>query len=54
MEEKRPAMLYFSAKSIDPNSLDGEQFKALKEFKASCNSRGLYESIKLYRNLEIN
>ncbi len=44
----KPAMLYFSNKPAHPESIDAEQYDKLKEFKASCQSRGLYE---VYENL---
>lgn len=38
----KPTMLYFSSKPVAPESLIPEQYVKLKEFKASCQSRGLY------------
>ena len=57
----KPTMLYFSSAPVVPESIDAEQFRALGEFKKSCQSRGLYESYtdlndfrsKLYRQLQI-
>jgi hypothetical protein len=57
----KPTMLYFSSAPVVPESIDAEQFRALGEFKKSCQSRGLYESYadlndfrsKLYRHLQI-
>ncbi len=40
----KPVMLYFSAKPVDPDSVDPEQYKHLKDFKAACYKRGLVES----------
>lgn len=40
----KPVMLYFSSKPVDPDSVDPEQYKQLKEFKAACYQRGLVES----------
>lgn len=40
----KPVMLYFSAKPVDPDSVDSEQYKYLKDFKAACYKRGLVES----------
>lgn len=56
-----PTMLYFSSAPVVPESIEAEQFRALGEFKKSCQSRGLYESYadlndfrsKLYRQLQI-
>lgn len=45
----KPAMLYFSSKPVAPESLNPEQYAALKQFKAECMSRGLIEE---YQNLE--
>ncbi len=41
-------MLYFSSSPFHPDSVDDEQYQKLKEFRASCASRGLYAS---YNNL---
>jgi hypothetical protein len=57
----KPTMLYFSSAPVVPESIDAEQFRALGEFRKSCQSRGLYESYadlndfrsKLYRHLQI-
>src|SRR5205085_578291 len=39
---KRPAMLYFSAAPAVLDSVDPQQYSALKAFKDSCKSRGLF------------
>lgn len=57
----KPAMLYFSCQPVRPDSVDMEQYSKLKEFKKSCQSRGLYESYdsysefkeKFYKHLQI-
>jgi hypothetical protein len=57
----KPTMLYFSSAPVVPESIDAEQFRALGEFKKTCQPRGLYESYtdlndfrsKLYRHLQI-
>lgn len=57
----RPTMLYFSSVPVLPDSVDMDQYRRLKEFKLSCQSRGLYEPygdvqdfrIKLYRQLQL-
>lgn len=57
----KPTMLYFSSAPVVPESIDAEQYQALREFKKSCQSRGLYESYvdlndfrsKLYRQLQL-
>ncbi len=38
------AMLYFSSAPVHPDSVDSEQYKNLKEFKMSCQTRGLYKT----------
>lgn len=40
----KPALLYFSAAPVSPDSVDPDQYKALSEFKGQCKSRGLYET----------
>ena len=42
-------MLYFSNAPVRPDSVDDEQYKALREFRASCQQRGLIET---YDSLE--
>ena len=57
----RPTMLYFSSAPVMPDSVEPNQYRRLKEFKLSCQSRGLYEPYndvqdfrtKLYRQLQI-
>jgi hypothetical protein len=48
----KPVMLYFSTAPVRPDSVDEEQYCALKEFRESCRQRGLveeYESIGEFR-----
>lgn len=42
----KPAMLYFSAAPVRPDSVDPAQFEALKAFKAECRSQGLVEEFE--------
>jgi hypothetical protein len=42
LKAKRPAMLYFSAAPAVLDSVDPQQYAALKAFKDSCKSRGLF------------
>lgn len=57
----KPVMLYFSGQPAHLDSVDSEQYAKLKEFKASCQKRGLYETYeshsefkdKFYRQLQI-
>jgi hypothetical protein len=61
LEAGRPAMLYFSNSPVRPDSVDHAQYQRLKEFKASCMSRGLYASYdgvedfrdQFYRHLQL-
>jgi hypothetical protein len=49
----KPAMIYFSNAPVRPDSVDEEQYKALKEFREECKRRGLietYESQTDFRN----
>lgn len=39
----KPALLYFSSAPVAPDSVDPKQYKALKDFKKVCQSRGLYQ-----------
>lgn len=43
LKQRRPVMLYFSKALVAPDSLDMEQWKALKAFKAELTSKGLFE-----------
>jgi hypothetical protein len=38
----KPAMLYFSSAPTPPDSIDSSQYQALKTFRDSCKTRGLY------------
>jgi hypothetical protein len=57
----KPAMLYFSKSPVHLDSVDDSQYRALKEFKSSCQSRGLYMSYdgltdfrdQFYRHLQL-
>lgn len=40
----KPALLYFSAAPVAPDSVDPDQYQALKKFKDECKKRGLYET----------
>lgn len=42
----KPALIYFSAAPVVPDSLDADQYQALKSFKAECQKRGLYETFE--------
>ena len=48
----KPVMLYFSDAPVRPDSVNDEQYKALKTFKAECLKRGLvegYEDLSSFR-----
>jgi hypothetical protein len=57
----KPAMLYFSSQPVVLDTVDMDQVNRLKAFKASCQSRGLYETYdshgefkdKFYRHLQL-
>ena len=40
----KPAMLYFSSAPAALDSVDPDQYRALKEFRDSCKPRGLFET----------
>jgi hypothetical protein len=40
----KPAMLYFSSAPVRPDSVNEQQYAALKQFKQECYKRGLVES----------
>jgi hypothetical protein len=42
IESGKPTMLYFSSQPVALDSVDAAQYAKLTEFKASCQSRGLY------------
>ncbi|MDY3339506.1 hypothetical protein PG279_10015 [Riemerella anatipestifer] len=48
IDNGKPVMLYFSSRSIDPNKLDIDQYKALKDFEKRMRKIGLTGS---YSNL---
>ena len=58
----RPAMLYFSSAPVMPDSVDPDQYGRLREFRQSCQSRGLYEPYadvqdfrnKFYRQIQLS
>jgi hypothetical protein len=48
----KPALMYFSSAPVRPDSVDEDQYRALRDFKASCRSRGLceeYESVAEFK-----
>ena len=57
----KPTMLYFSGAPVIQDSVDPNQYLRLREFRQSCQARGLYESYtdiqdfrtKFYRQLQL-
>lgn len=57
----KPVMLYFSSQPVAMDTVDLDQVQRLKEFKQSCQNRGLYEGYdshaefkeKFYRHLQL-
>lgn len=58
MEAKKPVLLYFSSRLINPDNIDYEEHKRLNDFKKQCEKDGLivkYESIEeLKEKLQMN
>ena len=42
----KPAMIYFSNAPVRPDSIDEAQYRALREFRANCEARGLIETFE--------
>ena len=61
VDSGKPTMIYFSKQPVRPDSVDAEQYAKLKDFRNSCQKRGLYEIYdnysefkdKFYRQLQI-
>lgn len=61
IQSGKPVMLYFSSQPVVMDTVDLEQIKALRAFKESSQSRGLYEQYdnhsdfkeKFYRHLQL-
>ncbi|KAA0562310.1 DUF4062 domain-containing protein [Bacillus sp. CH30_1T] len=61
LEFEKPAMLYFSSQPVAIDTVDLDQIAKLKQFKESCQSRGLYEEYdshsdfkqKFYHHLQL-
>ena len=57
----KPAMLYFYDQPVEEGSVDEEQYSKLKEFRESCQQRGLYATYdshsdfkeKFYHHLQL-
>lgn len=53
LQAGKPAMIYFSRKPVDPESIDAKQYESLKAFRAECEKRGLiarYENPQEFRD----
>lgn len=48
----KPAMIYFSSKRLEPDSIEPDQYAALKTFKASMKDKGLYEQFDSAKDFE--
>jgi hypothetical protein len=49
----KPTMIYFSQQPVRPDSVDEQQYNAVREFKTKCSERGLvetYESLSDFKN----
>jgi hypothetical protein len=44
LKAHKPAMLYFSSAPAPLDSVDADQYRALKSFRDSCKTRGLFET----------
>ena len=42
-EAGKPVMIYFSSVPVEPNLIDPLQLQAVREFKAKCQTEGLYQ-----------
>jgi hypothetical protein len=40
----KPALLYFSSTPVAPDSVDPEQYRALRDFRDECRQKGLYQT----------
>jgi hypothetical protein len=48
----KPTMIYFSNAPVRPDSIDENQYRALREFRADCERRGLIETFESLSELE--
>jgi hypothetical protein len=44
LKARKPAMLYFSSAPAPLDAVDADQYRALKTFRDSCKTRGLFET----------
>jgi hypothetical protein len=52
LRARKPAMIYFSSAPVRPDSVNEEQYTALRHFREECRQRGLveeYESLTEFR-----
>lgn len=52
IENKKPAMLYFSSKPINPENIDPHQYSSLKDFRDSLKQKGLFFSFNTIQDLK--
>jgi hypothetical protein len=52
LKEDKPAMIYFSNAPVRPDSINEGQYRALREFRAYCESRGLIETFESVSELQ--
>jgi len=52
INKNKPVMVYFSSQSIDPNKLDIDQYKALKDFEKKMQKLGLTGSYRSIADLK--
>jgi hypothetical protein len=52
LKEEKPAMIYFSNAPVRPDSIDDAQYRALREFRADCERRGLIETFESVSELQ--
>lgn len=53
LRAEKPVMIYFSSAPVRPDSVDEEQYRALRRFKEWCRQRGLveeYESVSEFHD----
>lgn len=51
ISKKRPVMVYFLGKKVDPGSISPEQLKKVQEFKVRYRDQGVYRDVKTTANL---
>jgi hypothetical protein len=44
LKARKPAMIYFSSEPVRPDSVDEDQYRALRRFREECSSQGLVDT----------